>query len=1044
MGKVDLNIIDRGTKGTDWVAENTGIQKTQLDKIKESKTDNSIALNSLPTPFARFFVVEEAFRRVTEEVRNPMNRAGMAYSRIVSDCLDVFELLFNKKYHDNQWKDNDTKLTIKEWDWVENMEEMRNRVPILYNALNDTYKEDIKEKKLYFVVLESQGKDLLLGTSSPMTGFITPPDMDKKDVNENHTGNVKFAGDAYNALNLPRKNGGFYFRDIVLFKKRDKDFKNYMHQLFGDANVDNRFCMIRDYIRMFDDDADIQAKYSIKTAPILTEYNSELVINGLQLAYNDETDINDFFLPTLIKLPYKLNTANFRGMQFERDVNGRDFDFLLPLKSKALRYIEQGLASCVCQLKTYSVTVKLMCNGHEYTKNYDLSTDVYDFRREDQNLNIGLFPNILSAVEEENNYFKIALSVADNNNGEGQYHSLGIDDLTLSFFKKDDEGEYVPIQEADAEHAQFGLKPAVVRSRQGFDANAQLYGTEYYELFNTHFDALALAIKGGHQGFLLPMWKKSECTNNYYTYAIDLGTSNTFVSRTKRDENNAPEMFSMTQPMVSYLHEHEKSSQYSEVISIEDAMGKPLSDAMKTEFVPPFIDGREYKFPIRTVVCKARNITEAPQLFDNHNIAFFYEKMLEDNYQECKTDIKWEENEDCIKVFIRELLLMIKCDILQHQGMLNQTNIIWFRPLSFSGSIKRIYDRAWKCLAKEILFTDNVVCYTESEAPYYYFNKNNIVKNTDTVTVIDIGGGSTDYVYFSENRPISASSVHFGCDVLWGNGHNGFDNVRENGVYSKYIDNLNWGKHERLRKLESEMKASKHCSTIDMVNFWLSNSKFNGIIDRLHNECLPLFAYHFTAIIYYIARLYKYKQYDAPRTIVFSGNGSRYIDNFMTEDVGLIEKVVETIFAEVFGTMCPIHVVMPETRKESTCYGGLYRPKTAEEAMCTIYHGVDKEYHNVGEMNADPTLQDKLLANYDEMNQLYCTILDTLKRGGAIDNFIDLNIFKRNAQTGFDENLSTHYRSDIKEKYTNDEDVCNDSVFFIPVVDKIFELSKLV
>lgn len=180
MASIDLNIIDRGTQGTKWVAQNTSIQSSQLDKIKESKTDNSVALNSLPTPFARFFVVEEAFRRVTEELCHPENHAGLAYARIVSDCLDIFELLFNKKYHENQWKNEGTKITIKEWDMSENMEELHNRVPILYNALNDTYKDDIKEGKLYFVVLERQGKEILLGTSSPITGFITPPDMTKK------------------------------------------------------------------------------------------------------------------------------------------------------------------------------------------------------------------------------------------------------------------------------------------------------------------------------------------------------------------------------------------------------------------------------------------------------------------------------------------------------------------------------------------------------------------------------------------------------------------------------------------------------------------------------------------------------------------------------------------------------------------------------------------------------------------------------------------------------------------------------------------------
>lgn len=1043
MASVDLNIIDRGTGGSVWTAQNTGLQGDDLDKIKESKTDNSVALNSLPTPFARFFVAKEAFRRVTEEVRNPENGAGLAYARIVSDCLDIFELLFNKKYHEDQWKDQGIKLTIKEWDMEENMKELHDRVPILYNALYATYKEDIKEKTLYFVILEENGKQKLLGTSSPMTGFVTPPDMDKKDIMENNTPPVKLQSEVYNTLNIQRKEGGVYFRDIMLFGKRDKDFKNYMYQLFGGTDLDNRLDEIRNYVRMFDNDPDITVDYRIKKKNVLTEYNSDLVVNGLHIGYNDETNINAFFLPKLVKLPYRLDNANFKGMQYERDINDRDYDYLLPLKSEALPYICKGGATCVCQLKPYSVVVKFRYNGNEYTKEYQLEGDVYDFKASDQSVNVGLFPNILSTKEEENNYFKLALTVADNNNGDGEWHTLGIDDVVLSFFKKDDKGNYIRIQEADAGQAQYGAKNAVVRSKQGNGSFAQTYGTKYYELFNTSFDAMEISVKC-HKGILLPVWQNAQLTNDGYTYAIDLGTSNTFISRTKANDNQAPEMFSMKRPMVSYLHHYDDNGQYSEVRRIESAMDKPVCEAMKTEFVPPFIDGKDYKFPIRTVVCKARNIADNPELFNNHNIAFFYEKMMGDDYQECKTDIKWEESEDCIKVFVRELLLMIKCDILQHNGMLNQTRIVWFRPLSFSGKTKRIYEKVWNDLAKEILFTNNVDCYTESEAPYYYFDKSNIVKNTDSVTVIDIGGGSTDYVYFNENHPVAASSVHFGCDVLWGNGHNGFANVRENGVYNKYIGNLNWGKQDGLRKLESEMKVSKSCSTIDMINFWLDNNKYNDIANRLHDDCLPLFAYHFTAIIYYIAKLYKYKGYDFPRSIVFSGNGSRYIDGFMTDDIELIEKSVAVIFSKVFGTKCDIHIIMPNERKESTCYGGLYRPHLAEEVKTVVYHGVKREYQNVGEMNADKKLQSELLEAYKEMNDLYSSVLDILKRGGAIDNTVNLNDFKQNAKVGYEENLSTHYRSDVKQRYTNDEDVCNDSVFFIPVIDKIFELSKLV
>ena len=461
MASIDLCIIDRGIQGTEWTAQNTGIQASQLDKIKETRTDNSGALNSLPTPFARFFVVKEAFRRITEEKRHKDYYAGLAYTRIVSDCLDVFELLFNKKYHENQWGDNE-RIVIKEWDRDEQLNELKNNVPIPYNAIVATYNEDIKEEKLFFVVLEKDGKEYLLATSSPMTGFVTPPDIDKYDVKENNTNIVKFRGEQYNNLSISRKNGkGTYFRDVLLFEDRDKDFKNYMYQLFGTGTLDDRYQVIRDYILMFGNDIDIRNDYQLRTEHVFTEYNSQLLINGLNVSYNDEIDINSFFMPKLVRLPFKINKDNFVGITYERDPKERDYDYLIPLRSEALAYLDQGMASCVCQIKPYGVVVKFKYNGNEYKKEY-VQGDIYDLKDKAKYINIGLFPNILSLIESENNYFKVALSFADLNREYGTPM-----DVKLTFFKKDTNGNFAEIHEAEKEKAGMaknGVLPAVVRS----------------------------------------------------------------------------------------------------------------------------------------------------------------------------------------------------------------------------------------------------------------------------------------------------------------------------------------------------------------------------------------------------------------------------------------------------------------------------------------------------------------------------------------------------------------------------------------------------
>lgn len=165
MASIDLNIVDRGINGSQWMKQDTGLTPENLDKIVEQRSDNAGALNSLPTPFARFFVAREAFRRVAEEYLHKgiaEKEAGRAYRQLVSDILDVYELLFNLKYHrNNTWKTGE-KLEVREWDSKSNLKRIQKQMPRLYNSIDPYYKSDICEDKLYFLVITIDGKDKLL------------------------------------------------------------------------------------------------------------------------------------------------------------------------------------------------------------------------------------------------------------------------------------------------------------------------------------------------------------------------------------------------------------------------------------------------------------------------------------------------------------------------------------------------------------------------------------------------------------------------------------------------------------------------------------------------------------------------------------------------------------------------------------------------------------------------------------------------------------------------------------------------------------------
>lgn len=1055
MARIDLNIIDRGVQGTEWVAEDVSLTVEHLDEVMEQKTDNSGALNSLPTPFARFFVAREAFRRTMEEHLNPRKEAGFAYRQLVSDILDVYELIFNIKYHrNNSWK-NGQKLELREWNSKENLAYLQKKMPVLFNSLDNYYKTDIIEDKLYFLIFTEDGHDKLLACSSPLTGFVTPPDMDKALVKKDGTIKIVFADEdtrngrdsKYKNLHIRRKSGGEYFREIKMFEDREQDFKNYMYnELFSSDEVDSRFKEIKEYIRSFSNDPDIRNDYRLKMISMKTDQNDDFVVNGIVLKSSDEIDINSYFTSSLIRLPYRISRNHFKAVTYQNDTLDRDYDYLLPFKPEVLSLFEGGDINSDLHINRNSVSVYLRYNGKTYEKEYAIDPfkpgmgRIVDMAGARINFDLGIFPNILSYKEQENNYFKVLVVAADE---DPEAPNFNIDQISLSFFKNNADG-FMPIRELDptSTGAQFGVLPAVVRSRQKTDDTEG--GTKFYELFNSSFDVMEITVLGD-TGIIIPIWEKSKASNDTFTYAIDLGTSNTFMSRCKNGENNMPELFKMDRPMVNFLHETPKDQQLSLTRRIENSIFEKAKNKIKTEFIPAIIDGADYKFPIRTALCGIKNTADEPKLFDNHNIAFFYEKLMANDDQNIHTDIKWDENDAMLRVFIRELLLIIKCDILQRNGDLDRTHLVWFRPLSFMGTTRSIYNEIWTSEPKNVLAIEpsQIDCFSESEAPYYFFKKKDYIKDSDAVTVIDIGGGSTDFVYFKDNQPQMANSVHFGCDVLWENGFNAFKDAKENGIYKRYADTLRF-KRQDLEELNECFKHVDNVKTKDIINFWLSNADFCDIRKYLSNDFKPVFVYHLTSILFYMASMYNDNHLSAPRTVVFSGNGSKYIDSFICTESRVLKQIIDLVFAHVFGGEHNVHLELPKERKESTCYGGLYRDPNAPDVPEKVYQGdMTSNYETVGDINKNfSNLKDALMKKYDQFNTLYKDVLDLLKKEHIIDNTADTVIYVNAAKQDMATPLNTYYKTQVKEVY-GDEVTLYDSVFFIPVINRIFEMTKL-
>lgn len=1049
MASIDLNIIQRGaTSDFNWTAEPGRITAGDLGSIGEQRTDSSGALNALPTPFARFYIFKEAFRRVLEEKNEKGKKtAGKAYERLVSNCLDVFELLFNKKYHENHWKSEKRKIVIKEWNYDSDSKSLNNSVPILGRAVQ-TYFDDLNEKKLFFIILVEDGKEILLATSSPMTGFITPPDLDI--IKDDEKSGASFAGKLYNSFcekPLKKKNGGKYFYDIKLFGERSPEFKNYMYNYIFGEDRNDKFRELRSYIKAFEDDSDIKTDWTnAQLEDIYSNDNNELVVNGISIKESNDFDSVNYFADAVLRVPFRLSSENFKTLSYVNDRLDRNYDYLLPLSAQALSVIGTNAIIVECKQKTKATDITLTLNGKEFKKTFREEGEalksgdgkIVCMDTAKINLDIALFPNVLSVNESENNYFKVLVSAFDDNDRR----TFTVENLSLDFYKGVN-GQYQKIEVADDATFKNGARRAVVRSKQDKLVKC---GTMYYEVFNTTFDVILATAKIDSKEYtfaLFPNWRRATQSAKKFKYAIDLGTSNTYISCIEVGADNQPQQLTMNTPMVSYLHEKNNSKQKNQVSCWEDNTPNEFKDAFKTEFVPPFIDGEAYKFPIRTALCFTGEDTSRLSLFDNSNIAFFYEKSKPIGNQRVITNIKWSADDKTLRVFIRELLLIIKADILMKNASISNTSLVWFYPLSLKDP--STLERIWAEEAKLILNLEQPLeRYTESEAPYYYFNKEDRYRSVESVAIVDIGGGSTDFVYFQNGNPKIANSVHFGCDVLWGNAFDGFRNSRKNGIFNKYKTNVTF-ESENLRGLNTLMIENTESTTQDIINFWISNNAETKIADKMRKDFSYVFAYHFTAVIYYLASMLKANDFSHPRSITFSGNGSRYIDQYLTSNIDILTEITNLIMSKVYSeNIADIQIELPDIRKECTCYGGLYHGRDSHPEPI-IYYGNGKK-ETCLDVKAlaiafDKSIKNEVFNAVKAMNEIYLVVLSLLTRKGAIENPLDINKIREKINADIMDTLNSKFQTEILDKYTELEQY-KDTLFFIPVISALLNLTN--
>ena len=307
-------------------------------------------------------------------------------------------------------------------------------------------------------------------------------------------------------------------------------------------------------------------------------------------------------------------------------------------------------------------------------------------------------------------------------------------------------------------------------------------------------------------------------------------------------------------------------------------------------------------------------------------------------------------------------------------------------------------------------------------------------------------------VYFKEGMPQIANSVHFGCDVLWGNGYNKMSNARVNGIFNRYKGIVDFGDDDDLNEINMEMvREGSTYSTRDIIDFWISNSDKirvgeDNFVSLLRQDCKPLFLYHYASVIFYMANLFKAKDLTCPNAITFSGNGSRYIDSLITSEISILTDLTMVILKAVYGEKTKrVQLILRDSRKEATCYGGLYRDPSKSSPKAVIFNGVDnKQYETIADITADfqnGTLRTDIISKLELLNKLYMEMLRILVRNEDLEN-VNTRAIEEELKQGNSDALDKNFKVEVRDGM--DPNVkYKDSLFFIPVIDKVTDMTMV-
>ncbi|MEC4114062.1 hypothetical protein VSO92_08080 [Myroides pelagicus] len=1122
MAKVLRLHVDGNNNLQHW-QNSSAYGKTAINGIVDGNGEAiSRQITSIPSPFARFDLLNAAFNYVNNS--KDIN-GNTIYHKMVSDCLDIAELLFD---FDKFSKD----FNLIPWDITTDLNSLCESNDPGHKQLGNTltlfFKQDAEannfdELNQIFLLDYKHGKHKMniIGGTSPITLFSTTANS--------------FDGEIDVFFGKRR-----IFEGVCPLNKRQFAFQEYMYALLESIpNGNTLFTSVYDYlyslnfpllsneeksvIKAINKDTVQSSSYqriSIGGGNNIVEvlgfplYSFKLNVGGIQdvsqfvISPNLETSldklplvlpvdkvpdnltyvtaawdrnkvapffdknllehrtlphdgaqypyytISDFLEDNIICLPFSINDEAYFNGNFTSQDTGCKRGYLLPIKPEFFKYFsynflqesiggrkileisERGQGDMLYVDVTLRIPIKGDGSGNTvitYQRTY-YSGGKYNTKQADIQNNKGAIFNYSCSLA-------LTSQVKYSEGNNKSFYRIG--------FYDNDNDNNVNKRTANLNIYKIGtqLKPEAVKVRQ----NSNIEKSVYY-VVEEDFDTIQLKIKDV-KSIILPKWKVKNAGNIKYSFAVDFGTTNTHIEfKSSTQPQTTP--FAITQKDIQLVKLHKFDSR-------EEAMeiaNRGFENVFYQELIPDLInkDVTDF-FPQRTVLSHHidLNFVNKNYALADYNIPFYYEKNVTiGDVNKLHTNLKWtnfgsnQEAQSLVEGYLENLVFLMYNKVILNGGDTNAVSIKWLYPTSMSQFNLTQLSTTWNNLYTKYFGddTDNMEEVNEALAPYNYYTTQGVQSMSNSVVSVDIGGGTTDVVVFTNDKADILSSFKFAANNLFG------DAINTTSVKNGYVQKYKPIYEGILSKNYIEIGKSILVKGIssDYISFLFSlekDSKFNTdhiFTKKLNNDLElkigPLL--FFSSIIYYIAQMMKAKGVVAPGYFTFSGTGSKLInilDSSAKKQV--ISQLISEIYRDIYAdTKIVVKVHISDQVKEISCKGALIENASSLDNMTlrsikSIYEFKDKDGKEMKYSEVDtPEYIDHHNHNYISFINWF---FDFNKKFNYEDFFgipgSSLNAYKRYLLKNGDGFLKLELKEIRKVTNGNSDATLEETLFFYPL-----------